>query len=58
MQRTSSPRHVLAAIASATKATEQANGRIRVEGGRDLDGDDLTVVCKLEPSGVLVITLF
>ena len=57
-ERNASPRDVRAAILSATLATLQDNGRIRIEGGLDRDGDALNVVAKLIHRGLLVITLY
>jgi hypothetical protein len=45
------------ALASATAAMTQDRGGWRVEGGRDRDGDDLTVIVDIE-ADVIVITLF
>lgn len=46
------------ALLGATRATEQRDhGRWCVEGGVDLDGDDLTVVVAVE-ADVVVVTLF
>jgi len=46
-----------AALASATHAVYQPeNDRWRIEGGQDLEGDDLTVVVVFE--GLLVIITF
>jgi len=46
------------AAASATRAVLQpANDRWRVEGGRDMDGDDLTLVVEVR-ADVLIITLY
>lgn len=49
--------NVLAAIKSATKCTAQDNGRYRLTGGVDIDGDDMTVIILFD-DGVLVVTLF
>jgi hypothetical protein len=47
-----------AALASATQAIYQPeNDRWRIEGGKDLDGDDLTVVVVFE-GGVIIVTFF
>ncbi len=45
------------AIATATRAVGQANGRWLVTGGVDRDGDELTPVVVLE-GGVVVVTLY
>ena len=45
------------ALATATAAIAQDRGGWRVEGGHDLDSDDLTVVVEIE-ADVIVITLF
>ena len=46
------------ALLGATSATEQRDrGCWRVQGGVDLDGDDLTVIVALE-ADVVVVTLF
>ena len=45
------------ALATATRAASQANETWRVTGGRDVDGDDLTVVVAIE-GGVLVVTVY
>jgi len=45
------------ALTSATAAMTQDRGGWRVEGGRDRDGDDLTVIVDIE-ADVIVITLF
>ena len=45
-------------LATATRATYQAeNDRWRVEGGTDLDGDDLTVILAFD-EGVIVVTAY
>jgi hypothetical protein len=48
---------VVHALVTATARRLQDNGRYKVSGGTDLDGDALTAVVKLE-ADVLVITLF
>ena len=45
------------ALKSCTTASLQDNGRWRMEGGTDLDGDVLTPVCAIEDE-VFVVTLF
>lgn len=48
---------VLRALATATGADLQDNGRHKCTGGVDLDGDDMTVIVELQ-SDVIIITLF
>ncbi len=52
-------RHDIASgLATAAKATHQPdNDRWRIEGGHDVDGDDLTVIVRFE-DGVIVVTAF
>lgn len=45
------------ALMTCTSAVVQDNGKWRVDGGSDLDGDELTPVCAIE-NGVLVVTIF
>ncbi len=47
-----------AALVTSKTAARQDAGTWRVEGGRDEDGDDLTVIVLLEEDGDLVITVF
>ena len=56
-QRGAKREDVRAALVSATSARAQDRGGWRVEGGRDRDGDDLTVIVDIEDD-VIVITLF
>ena len=44
------------ALVNAARCALQENGRWRVD-GRDLDGDDITLVVVIE-AGVVVVTLF
>lgn len=44
------------ALVNAERCTLQTNGRWRTE-GRDLDGDELTVIVVID-AGVVVVTLF
>lgn len=48
---------VRSALITATSARWQERGNWRVEGGRDLDGDDLTAIVDIE-ADVIVVTLF
>jgi hypothetical protein len=49
---------VARAIATATSATEQAEGQtVRLEGGTDTDGDSLTVVVAEHPRGLRIVTV-
>ena len=49
---------IASGLATATRATYQAdNDRWRIEGGTDLDGDDLTVILAFE-AGVIVVTAY
>ncbi len=48
---------VRSALITATSARRQERGTWRVEGGRDLDGDDLTAVVDIE-ADVIVVTVF
>ncbi len=46
------------ALATATSATFQPNHQTwRIDGGKDFDGDDLTIVVLFE-DGVVVVTVF
>ena len=45
------------ALSNCTSAVLQENGNWRMNGGADLDGDELTPVCAIE-HGVLVVTIF
>jgi len=46
------------ALLTATAAFPQSDlDNWRVEGGRDVDGDDLTLICDLD-ADVIVVTLF
>ncbi|HEX4475221.1 MAG TPA: hypothetical protein VH142_09105 [Polyangiaceae bacterium] len=44
-------------LRTATRARAQENDRWRVEGGIDLDGDDLTLIIVFD-AGVVVVTVF
>ena len=46
------------AILTATSALDQGDGSYRLDGGCDLDGDELVVVVREIRPGVLVITIF
>lgn len=47
------------AIQTATKAIERNdNGTVRLEGGTDIDGDELTVVVAEDPRGLRLVTVF
>jgi hypothetical protein len=46
------------AICTATRAIEQNEGKILLEGGTDLDGVELVVVVRETPYGLSVITVF
>ena len=48
---------VRSALITATSARLQERGTWRVDGGRDLEGDDLTAIVDLE-ADVIVVTLF
>jgi len=57
-QRGAIARDVISALVTATSATWQTdNQNYRVEGGVDLDGDEMTVIVTIE-ANVIVITLF
>jgi hypothetical protein len=45
------------ALRTATLARLQDNERWRLDGGQDLDGDDLTLIVVFE-QGVIVVTVF
>jgi len=45
------------ALRTAKTAGLQENERWRIDGGRDLDGDDLTVIVVFD-AGVVVVTVF
>ena len=49
---------IKSAILTATVAKEQAEGRVRLEGGTDLEGEPLTVVVREVQPGLLVVTVF
>lgn len=58
IERSATPRDVLRAVATATRARHQPHGGTwRVLGGADLVGDDLTVIVALEGQ-VVVVTIF
>lgn len=49
---------IAAALSSARQATYQPDRQTwRIDGGQDLDGDDLTVIVAFE-AGVVVVTVF
>ncbi len=45
------------ALVTATDALRQERGTSRVTGGRDHDGDEMTVICDIE-TDVIVVTIF
>jgi len=45
------------ALVTATSSRRQDRGTWRVEGGQDLDGDDLTAIVDIE-ADVIVVTIF
>ncbi|MFO0646573.1 MAG: DUF4258 domain-containing protein [Polyangiales bacterium] len=52
---------VRSALESATKASPQAGSdKWKLEGGKDLDGDDLTVIAAAEGDGlrIVIVTAF
>jgi len=56
--RGASAEDVKHAILSATSATEQADRKtIRLEGGTDIDGEDLKVVVAEDPRGLRIVTV-
>ena len=55
--RGASRNDVRRALITATSARRQDRGTWRVEGGRDLEGDDLTAIVDIE-ADVIVVTLF
>lgn len=55
--RGANPNDVRNALITATSARRQERGTWRIEGGRDLDGDDLTAIVDIE-ADVIVVTLF
>jgi hypothetical protein len=57
-QRGATRDDVRAALMGGKRAVAQPEERWRVDGGRDLEGDDLTVVVVIEDDGDLVVTLF
>lgn len=48
---------VRSALITATSARRQDRGTWRVEGGRDLDGEDLTTIVDVE-ADIIIVTLF
>ena len=51
-------RDIKRAILSATQASEQEEGKVRLEGGSDVDGEPLRVVVRETHYGLRVITVF
>lgn len=56
--RNANERDVRCALLSATLATAADKGRVEVTGGKDRDGEDLTVVVRLIRPGLIVITFY
>ncbi len=58
-KRGASAEDVKRAILSATRAINQPEkGAVRLEGGKDRDGDELTVVVAEDREGLRVVTIF
>jgi hypothetical protein len=56
-ERTAHRADIREALRTTTKAKLQENERWRLDGGTDLDGDDLTLIVVFE-AGVIVVTVF
>ncbi|MGD0678725.1 MAG: DUF4258 domain-containing protein [Polyangiaceae bacterium] len=57
-ERNASAENVRAALLSAKVAKLQADGAVRLEGGTDRDGDELTVVVSEQDYGLRIVTVF
>ena len=56
-ERGISAQDIHAAAASATSASLQRNGKWKIDGGVDMDGDELTLICVLVDD-VFVVTAY